>query len=102
MTKGRAQVVRYGIRERFQLSIYGFEGRRASRQFLVESLNMLTPMFALGDIANRTRDHPALFPFQRTEVDRHPNRRPSSPPRVQLNAPTQRTVPTIGKEPPAV
>src|SRR5215831_5345327 len=98
MTKGRAQVVRYGIRESFQLSIYGFEVRRASRQLLVESLNMLTPMFALGDIANRTRDQRALFRFQRTEADLHRKLSPVFPPSVQLKTLTHRPHPRLGKE----
>src|SRR5262245_19232651 len=98
MTKRTTPAVRYRISRSFQLLIYGFEVRRASRQFLVESLNMLTPMFALGDIANRTRDQRALFRFQRTEADLHRKLRPVFPPSVQLKTLTHRPHPRLGKE----
>src|SRR5262249_12560564 len=88
----------YRISESFQLLIYGFEVRRASRQFLVESLNLLTPVFALGDITDRTRNQRALFRLQRTEADLHRKLSPVFPPSVQLQTPTHRPHPRLGEE----
>src|SRR5262245_11431508 len=98
MTKRSTQVVGYRISESFQLLIYGFEVRRASRQFLVESLNLLTPVFALGDITDRTRNQRALLRLQRTEADLHRKLSPVFPPSVQLQTLTHRPQSRLGEE----
>src|SRR5262245_41446620 len=98
MTKRSTQVVGYRISESFQLLIYGFEVRRASRQFLVESLNLLTPVFALGDITDRTRNQRALFRLQRTEADLHRKLSPVFPPSVQLQTLTHRPHQILGAD----
>src|SRR5262249_49165705 len=64
----------------------------------VESLNMLLPVFALGDVADRARDQRSLLGLQGTEADFHGEFGAILSPSVQLETLTHRPHPRLRKE----
>src|ERR1039458_651435 len=76
MTKGRAEVMRYGICKCLQFLITGLQFSGSFSQLSVERTNLLFPPVALGDVIVRFQDRsgPLLLVSPQRPSARHDHR----------------------------